>query len=112
MVKIASLLILVIFSVFINPSYSKAFGDKKALTIYPNPANEKLTIELQSEKSTYPEIKIFDLTGKLIIKFEKQCFYEQEIFKAELDISDLSTGIYFVKLIQGDTTFTEKLVVN
>lgn len=99
---------------FISASLSAVqFGtdDEKQLSIYPNPANDYLKVEFKAEKAMVPEIKIFDLTGKMIRHFDKAFILNHEVFKADLDISDLNTGIYFVKVIQGEQTWSEKLVV-
>lgn len=105
-------LLLMVFFIFASVS-AVQFGtdDEKLLSIYPNPANDYLKVEFQAEKAMVPEIKIFDLTGKMIRHFDKAFILNHEVFKADLDISDLNTGIYFVKVIQGEHTWSEKLVV-
>lgn len=105
-------LLLMVF--FISASVSAVqlgFQDEKPLSIYPNPATDYLKVEFKTENAMVPEIKIFDLTGKMIRYFDKEFILNQEVFKADLDISDLNTGIYFVKVIQGEHTWSEKLVV-
>lgn len=105
-------LLLMVF--FISASLSAVhfgFQDEKPLTIYPNPASDVLKVEFKAESAMVPEIKIFDLTGKVIKQFDKEFNLNNEVFKADLDISDLNTGIYFVKVIQGEQTWSEKLVV-
>ena len=60
------------------------------ITIYPNPANDKLYIE--SEQLINQNIEIYDLNGKLI---------NSKIIgssNTEIDIADLPQGIYFVKI--------------
>lgn len=85
-------------------------GDEP-LTIYPNPAKDQLKIELNIDQPVMPEIHILDLTGKVVLKFEQVFTREQQILKADLDISALKSGIYFVKVIQGKDTYTSKLMV-
>jgi hypothetical protein len=99
---------------FISASASAVhfgFQDEKPLSVYPNPATDQLKVEFKAENAMVPEIKIFDLTGKMVRHFDKEFILNHEVFKADLDISDLNTGIYFVKVIQGEQTWSEKLVV-
>jgi hypothetical protein len=62
-----------------------------ALTIFPNPADETLTIEMKG--STISELKIIDATGRLV-----KCIYP-EAEKITLNVNELSAGIYFIKAL-------------
>ncbi len=105
-------LLLLVFFIFasVHATYS-GFPGEKPLTIYPNPAIDQLNVEFTAENDMTPEIKIFDLTGKMVRHFDKEFILNHDVFKADLDISDLNTGIYFIKVIQGKKTWSEKLVV-
>ncbi len=81
------------------------------LTVYPNPAEDYLKVELNSEYPLVPELQIIDLTGKIIIKFEGKFSQVNTVYRAELDIKGLEAGIYFVKVSQGKTIFTSRLLV-
>lgn len=73
-------------------------------SIYPNPAtNGYVNIVSKSASAEPKEIFIFDVLGKEIIK---------TILKNDrLDISALKSGIYILKVIQGQTTVTKKLII-
>jgi len=68
------------------------------LTIYPNPAKEMLTIINNSNIAT--EVEIVNMVGQIVKKFEL-------IGKKELNISDLESGVYFVKM----NGISEKIIV-
>lgn len=55
------------------------------LKLFPNPATDKITLSLEPV-----EIQIFEITGK-IVKTDIQG-------QTEVDISDLSKGVYFIKV--------------
>lgn len=59
---------------------------KPEYSIYPNPSNDKIKIEGLNINT---EIEIFDLTGRLVLV---------AIYKGELDISDLTRGLYSIKV--------------
>lgn len=69
------------------------------LTIYPNPASDYISILLNIE---IDEIQIFNLLGNLV--------FSSNINK-QINISELSSGIYTVRLISETKTTTEQLVI-
>lgn len=74
-------------------------------TLYPNPANESVTVGFVVQNDQTTPLKVVDITGKTI--FENM--YKTPTGKNEiiLDVSNFSKGIYLVKL--GDKT--KKLIV-
>ena len=77
---------------------------KTELIIYPNPAADNLSVDFgsQVEKAS---ISIFDLQGRHMIN--KSAANTQI---ENLDVSSLSSGIYFIKITQGDNNFNSKFV--
>lgn len=77
------------------------------LKIYPNPATEKITIE-QSEPGSNMNgtVSIFGTTGQELIKQQAQGS------KAEIEISSLPAGIYFVRLRNSEKVVTRKFIKN
>jgi hypothetical protein len=111
MEKKITLLLLVFFVCSSVSANALSSFDEDSLTIYPNPAKDYLKIELKSDDSVMPLIRLIDLTGKVILKLDRNFSREPELHKAELNISKLNSGIYFVKVIQGESTYTKKLIV-
>ncbi len=80
-------------------------------SIYPNPFNNKTTIEISSPTSSIVEIRLFNLLGQLIIDNIKQHF-AAGYHKITFDAKDLTSGVYLVKAtIPGMSTRTRKIVV-
>jgi PKD repeat protein len=80
-------------------------NEKKSIKIYPNPANELLTIDVNLLPGS-KTIEIVDLQGKLMISKTSD---EQLI---HIELSSLAIGNYFVNVIQNRTVYTtEKIVV-
>jgi hypothetical protein len=77
------------------------------IRIYPNPATDKFSISLDYElKSNHPKMIVYNMLGKQV--------KEQSIVKNQpLDINckEFDSGIYFIKVIDGNRTFTQKLIV-
>jgi hypothetical protein len=70
----------------------KEIDNDYKFAIYPNPANDILRIEFSDNNLLYSEIKIFDITGKLIFK-DKLIYNNQTI-----DISNIRNGLYFLQI--------------
>jgi hypothetical protein len=74
--------------------------------IYPNPAESFITIE-SNDNAVIQEVTITDIDGRLV---------HSEAFKgagnASLNVSDLASGIYILKLSSDKGTITKKIVKN
>ena len=74
---------------------------------YPNPATDKIAIEVFNlSGSDNNVITLSDLSGKELIKQELSNLSE----KTEIDISKLSAGIYFLKLINDNKVEIQKII--
>jgi hypothetical protein len=71
------------------------------IVIYPNPSNNIVNIESNGAQVEF--ITLYNSLGQLLLHRE---------FSPELDVSELSKGIYFVTLTNGDKTEKRKLVIN
>ena len=71
--------------------------------IYPNPASLQFTVD--SKQLTETTIVIYDLIGRKILS-------EQFVGKKTFLLQNISPGIYFVQVSDGEKTNTEKLVVD
>ncbi len=82
-----------------NSQYSQSGIDVK---IYPLPFLDKLTIESQ----TIGTVSLFNVLGDIVI---------QQPIKSgilELQTTNLSNGIYILKITQGESVFIKKIMKN
>ncbi len=81
-------------------------GDRnKKLTIYPNPSNSVVTINLNTDD--YTELDICNLYGQKVKSIDTDTKK-----KIKLNIENLTGGIYFIRLMQNSIVVeTEKLVI-
>jgi hypothetical protein len=88
-----------------NP-YTAGFTDNHPqdnLKIFPNPANNHVTIQLSRTISS--SIEIIDATGRIVLTLESV----GENFT--IDISELNAGIYFIRVRCEEGIFVKKFVI-
>ena len=76
---------------------------KELLSIFPNPSNDIINIEIENPNNA--TIEIYNVSGRLV--FSKELNSKAE----KIDISVLSEGMYFVKVKQENNVRIEKLIV-
>ena len=84
--------------IFLDPSLISSVQDhsKFGFSVFPNPAMDRITIDLPVEEQG-KQLEVVDLTGKVTIT------HALTEYKTQLDISTLPAGIYFVR-VAGDNT--------
>jgi uncharacterized repeat protein (TIGR01451 family) len=81
--------------------------DPSNFLIYPNPANSYFQIELNNSNEKLKNVEIIDVLGKIIKNVDQPNTNQQTI-----NVSDLSKGIYFVKiLLENNLIKTKKLII-
>ena len=76
-----------------------------AFRMYPNPASQSITLEMADLGGSIPVVSIYTVTGKTVYKDNA------EKVRKVIDVSNLETGLYFVKIETGTKTLTKKLSV-
>ncbi|MDD5571278.1 MAG: T9SS type A sorting domain-containing protein [Bacteroidales bacterium] len=92
---------------YTNPSVgiSNESSISKMTVVYPNPANDIVTLNIHNSNNGRLEIKIYDITGTLV-KSETLKQNQQQI-----NVSDLSNGIYMVSIKSKDFMENQKLII-
>ena len=73
------------------------------LNIYPNPVSTG-RIYITSKSSLNKDVEIYDVLGKKILSATISA-------TKELNITNLTPGVYIIKIKEGDATATRKLIV-
>lgn len=77
------------------------------IEIIPNPAYEKIIIQLvDTQKSNINNIEFYKTSGELVKKVSLSNLKKQPV-----PIDDLLSGLYLVKIKNGETTYNQKLIV-
>ena len=74
----------------------------EGLNLYPNPVSTG-KVYITSKKDVEKDIIIFDVLGKKVL--------QTRINTKELNISNLSPGVYIIKITEEESTSSRKLIV-
>jgi len=80
---------------------------KADISVYPNPAKELLNIRLLNTIPKKPNIYIFNSLGALIYQGK----FENVIHVLKLSDLNLSKGLYWMKIMNGNDSFVKRFVV-
>ena len=97
-----------------NSSYSKIISlnyekeTKGSLIIYPNPFSSQTELKFDATKESEQNIEVYNYLGTLV--YNKKVQIQEGENKTELDLSELSQGIYFVRLSKEITQNKNELI--
>jgi hypothetical protein len=74
------------------------------LNFYPNPVTNG-KIYITSKNTSSKEIAIYDVLGKLVLQTNLN------VNSKEVNVGVLNSGVYIIKIKEGDATATRKLIV-
>ena len=83
--------------------------ENAAFGMFPNPANEQITVEVPMEADADVQVTVLDPSGKAALQQNRVMSKGDN--QMNFDISRLSNGIYFVEVRNGKSMSTRKLVV-
>ncbi|WP_370898065.1 T9SS type A sorting domain-containing protein [Chryseobacterium gossypii] len=88
-------------------------GKKASFGIYPNPvrADRKITVlfDIKEKAGNKGSIEIYDLSGKRV--YSSELTNQAGFYRQDLNLSQLTTGNYIVKISYGGHSETKKLIV-
>ncbi|MCD4772836.1 MAG: T9SS type A sorting domain-containing protein [Bacteroidales bacterium] len=88
-----------------NPVFNEA-----NISIFPNPSNGNIFLNIETENSMNVKLSIMDLLGKSF--YEKQFQFNHGTNSQKIVLDDLANGIYIVRLENDGKVYTEKLVID
>ena len=77
-----------------------------SFVVYPNPTSDALFVD-NSMGLIIDKIELIDMSGRVVMSAEKGSFNNA---LAELNVSNLTTGVYTVKMTAGQTSFNQRLI--
>ena len=86
-----------------NSGVNDIIGQSDNLSLYPNPANDAITVSIPTN-TKYDFISIFNIQGELI--------QQQPLLNStsEINISNLTSGMYVIKATNPETYIVKRFV--
>jgi len=84
-------------------------GPESSFNLYPNPAGSTCYITINSVAAGEADLRITDITGKMVRDIKMNLLQGKQT--SQIDVSALSSGIYFVTLSNGGKVETHKLSI-
>jgi hypothetical protein len=88
-----------------NTGLTKVIDKKLPMTVYPNPAAEKITIKLNGISGEY--VNIYDASGKLLNTYHNQAEAEQ----AELSLAGYKSGLYIAERVNAAAVTRTRFII-
>ena len=85
--------------------------DGMQVNVFPNPATDLVNISFSIEDETLVYIGVYDVSGKLVTPVLSTAAIPSQVQNAILNTSNLSDGVYFVRLSTTDKSVTRRLVI-
>ncbi len=92
------------------PQGIENYLNDKNISLYPNPVNDKLNIELNLPGQSEIQISLSDLLGQAVI--EQRFMLDQGVNIKTLDLKTLNKGLYILKIQSESSSFSKKIIVD
>lgn len=92
-------------TVYCGASLSVITFDASQFSIYPNPTSDLLNVKVAGSGSTITAVQITDLNGRQIMT---KAF--DNVSDAQINVNNLSAGMYLINITSGDTSVTKKFL--
>jgi hypothetical protein len=80
-----------------------------AISVFPNPASGKLNFKWNASGTEYLNVHLYNSIGAEVLRGEK--IKVNSVTENQIDISQLSSGIYMLVIDNGNVRVTKKIVV-
>jgi hypothetical protein len=81
--------------------------NENTISVFPNPAVNYLNFHFKQNKNVTYSVKLFDITGKMILNTNLQSQNQN----SQLDISQLSNGMYVLTLVSKDSSYNQSFKI-
>lgn len=76
------------------------------ITVYPNPANDFVRIDVEGKAGEHCELKMLDIFGRVVGSRE-----DFQIGHSEFDLREFSAGVYWLRMEFANAALTTKLII-
>jgi hypothetical protein len=84
-------------------------NEEKSVSVYPNPSTGMVHLTLTGFKGKKTELRVMNVIGNVIYR---EILNDNETTKKDLDLSKLTSGLYYIKLQTDDYSEIRKVIIN
>ena len=82
--------------------------DFNNFSLYPNPNNGDFTLAFNSNSGKDINVNVFDISGRIVFK---NIYDYKPNFNETITLENVSSGMYLIKVKDGNKTITKKLII-
>ena len=90
-------------------STNDPFDNNMEITVYPNPADEMINLQVLNDKSVNATVRLLSVDGKEVLNQSFRTSNGSEFMN--LNVSNIPAGMYFVKVSTSDSIVVEKVTI-
>jgi len=91
-----------------NVNISEAQAGIEKILLYPNPASEKIKIQIETIQPETLQITLYDIVGRALKTFTLEA--AQQTIQT-MDVSNLAKGIYMLQVVTSKGQVMRKVVI-
>ncbi|NQS97547.1 MAG: right-handed parallel beta-helix repeat-containing protein [candidate division Zixibacteria bacterium] len=93
-----------------NPNFAFCILHFELSPVFPNPFNSTTDFTFSLPKSSYVEIKVYDLLGREVLRVFDG-FKPAGVYNMHTEGNNLSSGIYFLRMRAGEYASSQKIIL-
>ncbi len=97
------------FTTMDDPSSIKEVESGSFIDVYPNPNHGKFMLKLGIEEGKLVDVEIMNIQGKIVYRDRIEVSSTRE---ESIDISNIPSGLYFIRVTSGDQVKYKKILIN
>ena len=82
--------------------------DQNHIKIYPNPTSNYIIIEIDNKIDRNYTLQVLNISGQVVYAEEIK---NNEMIKKNIDLSEYSKGVYFIRVISDSSSYQEKILL-
>ena len=83
-------------------------NDIGSIRIYPNPASDAISVDVQFTTTETTLLQVIDMFGKVVYQLDKG--QTDQLMGEALTIQPLADGVYFIHIVHGNSTVSKKFI--
>lgn len=94
----------------VEPISVTEFFKEAELAIFPNPAQDMISVQVNASEDANVDLVLYDLLGQEVLK--RTLNFSSGFNQEKIMLNNVANGIYLLKLTNGEQVYTNKIVVS